>query len=273
MSNSPVHPHLTGVPETALWTLYHRAAESTHPSPILYDPEAVRIVRSLDYPFRRRFGPPQRAFAVRVRTFDERVSSFLTRSPDGQIVALGEGLETQRFRIDNGRAAWLSVDLPQSIALRERFIQPDDRHRHLARSVLDFTWLDEIDPQRPAFISAQGLLMYLPADDVRRLLQAVARRLPGAWMMFDVIPDWVQRWTEFGLPAGPGFIAPPMSWALKESQQDILHTWLPSLESLSTVDYVYPDGFAKWMLSRVRRSSRMRSLLPTIFLLRFGLRP
>jgi O-methyltransferase involved in polyketide biosynthesis len=34
------------------------------------------------------------------------------------VVALGEGLETQFWRLDNGRVRWLTVDLPDTMDLR-----------------------------------------------------------------------------------------------------------------------------------------------------------
>ena len=264
---------LTGVPETALWTLYHRAGAARRPNPILEDPQAIRIVEQIDYPFRRRFGPPQPPFAVRSKAFDAQIGRFLHRVPDGQVVALGEGLETQRFRVTNGRRTWLTVDLPESIATRERFIAPDERHRHLATNVLDPGWLDAVDPHRPSFISAQGLFMYLARSEVQRVLTSIAQRLPGAYLMFDAVPDWTASWTRFRLPAGPMYVPPRMRWTFDESRTDKLIDWVPTLESVSVVDYEYPRGPVRPVLRQMRAWRRLRALMPSLFLLRFGPSP
>jgi O-methyltransferase involved in polyketide biosynthesis len=51
-------------------------------------------------------------------------------------VALGKGLETQFWRVGNGRVTWLSVDLPESISLRDELLPGSPRQRRLARSAL-----------------------------------------------------------------------------------------------------------------------------------------
>ncbi|WP_236573091.1 class I SAM-dependent methyltransferase [Streptomyces sp. GS7] len=110
---------LSGVPEMLMWNLYHRAWEARRPQPVLHDPKAAELVDMLDYLFERHFGRPiglvAQGHALRVRTFDTAVREFLTTHPDGTIVQLAEGLETQFWRCDNGRAQWLGVDLPTSL--------------------------------------------------------------------------------------------------------------------------------------------------------------
>lgn len=116
---------LDRVPETLLWTLYHRAVEARRPGAALRDPKAVELLRQIDFPFEERFGSGE-AFsqwqALRALCFDRAVERFLTRSPDGTVAALGEGLETQFWRVDNGRVRWLTVDLPEVVELRQRLL-------------------------------------------------------------------------------------------------------------------------------------------------------
>lgn len=93
------------MPETLLWNLYHRAVEARRPGAVLHDPRAVELVDAIDYPFEARFGAGARAQwqALRARCFDDAVRRFLRDHPDGSVVALGEGLETQFWRVDDGR--------------------------------------------------------------------------------------------------------------------------------------------------------------------------
>lgn len=46
----------------------------------------------------------------------------MQRHPAGTVVALGEGLETQFWRVDNGAVRWVGVDLSEAEALRRRFL-------------------------------------------------------------------------------------------------------------------------------------------------------
>ena len=48
---------LEAVPETLLWTLYHRATEARRRDGVLRDPKAVELVETIDFPFAKRFGP------------------------------------------------------------------------------------------------------------------------------------------------------------------------------------------------------------------------
>ncbi|MFE0331270.1 class I SAM-dependent methyltransferase [Streptomyces sp. NPDC058960] len=99
---------LSGVPETLLWNLDHRAYEARQARPVLDDPKAVELIERIDYPFEETFGPPDpllaQGQALRARTFDDAVRDFLGKHPEGTVVALAEGLETQFWRVDNGRA-------------------------------------------------------------------------------------------------------------------------------------------------------------------------
>ena len=130
---------LTGVPETLLWNLWNRAAEARRPDSVLKDPKAVELVDQIDYPFDQ-FGGTAMAqwHALRVLAFDREVRRFLTGHPGGTVVALGEGLETQFWRVDDGRLTWLTVDLPETVTVR-RALLPDEppRRRSLPCSALD----------------------------------------------------------------------------------------------------------------------------------------
>lgn len=172
-----VSPQLDGVPETLLWTLYQRSLEAERADGVLVDPLAVELVRRIDYPFAERFGGRGlgQLQALRARCFDREVERFLAVHPDGAVVALGEGLETQFWRVDNGRVRWLSVDLPEAVALRARLLPAAPRLAQLACSALDERWMDAVDGSRGLLITAQGLLMYLPRVEVDALIAGCAR--------------------------------------------------------------------------------------------------
>ena len=123
---------LQGIPETLLWTLYHRASEARRADAVLRDPKAVDLLDAIDFPFEERFGPAApagRSGRPCGPCFDRQVERFLAKHPDGTVVALGEGLETQFWRVDNGRVRWLTVDLPEAVEVRERLLPPAERQR------------------------------------------------------------------------------------------------------------------------------------------------
>ncbi|HEU4658022.1 MAG TPA: class I SAM-dependent methyltransferase [Capillimicrobium sp.] len=209
---------LSGVPETLLWTLYYRATEARRPDAVIDDPRAVELLETIDYPFDERFGPsqgPQAQWqALRARCFDDQVRDFMGRCPGGTVVALGEGLETGFWRVDDGRVRWLTVDLPETLAVRRELLGDDPpRRRSIACSATDERWIDEVDPSDGVLVTAQGLLMYLRREEVDGIVRACARRLPGATLVFDTAPRWFALLAQRGALRTPaGYVAPPMPW-------------------------------------------------------------
>jgi O-methyltransferase involved in polyketide biosynthesis len=205
-SNGPSYkttPELAGVSETMLWGLHNRASEARRVDGALTDPDCVRIHDAIDYDFADHFGDPLGSLSIRAAEIDRVIRHWLESHPDGLVVSLGEGLETQVRRVDNGRMRWLSVDLPDAIRMREVFLQPTDRFSHISVSALDRAWMDAVNLSSGVFIVAQGLLMYLEPEEVRQLLSDIADRFPGAEMVFDVVPRWFSRMTMLGLKQTP----------------------------------------------------------------------
>ncbi len=184
----PIPVDLSGVPETLLWNLGRRAAAARTGASVLEDPLAIEVADRLQYDFTDASGGA-RWHAVRVATFDAAVRRFLGSHPAGMVVALGEGLETQLSRLDNGRMRWLSVDLPATLDLRRRVLPEGPRQRSHAGSALDPGWLDQPDPAEPVLVTAQGQLPYLQRDEVHELIAAIGERLPGSVFVFDVVPE------------------------------------------------------------------------------------
>jgi len=217
-SGGGIVPDLVDVSETMLWSLHNRASEAKRPDSVLVDPESVRIHSAISYDFARHFGDPLGSLAARAAEIDRALRSWLEHHPDGTIVSLGEGLETQSRRVDNGRMRWLSVDLPDAIRLRERFLAPTDRFRHVAASALDPVWMDAVDPSSGVFIVAQGLLMYLDPERVRQLFTDITNRFLGAELVFDTIPRWFSHLTLLGLNQTASYRLPPMPWGINRDE-------------------------------------------------------
>jgi O-methyltransferase involved in polyketide biosynthesis len=185
VSVEPIPVELSGVPETLLGNLGRRAAAAR--IGVLKDPVAIEVVGRLDYDFAD-FARGARLHAVRVATFDEAVRRFLSTHPAGTVVALGEGLETQFWRLDNGQVRWLTVDLPETMELRHRLLPDSSRQWSISGSALDLRWLDGLNPAAPILVTAQGLLPYFHRDQVHGLIAGIAERLPGSLLVFDVVP-------------------------------------------------------------------------------------
>ncbi|GAA4827365.1 class I SAM-dependent methyltransferase [Saccharopolyspora rosea] len=275
---------LQGVPETLLWTLYCRAAESRRPDALLDDPDAVAIVDSIDYPFAAQFGHPHIALALRAKCFDDRIREFLAANPDGTVVALADGLETQFRRVDNGRVRWLSVDLEETMQVRRKYLPDTDRLRNLSCSALDEAWMDEVDPSHGLFISIQGLLMYLEEAEAMGLIRACAQRFPGAWLMFDAMPPWLTRSASGGTlldrlmmrgrdaKQADRYKLPPLRWGASVDQlRKRLFALHPAVAEVRDVGYPPGRGLTFRYLNPYMGSwPPIRNLRPNNTLVRFA---
>jgi O-methyltransferase involved in polyketide biosynthesis len=105
------------------------------------------------------------------------------------VVELGTGLNTRFERVDNGQVHWFDLDLPDTIELRRNFFADTGRRRMIAASVLDEDWLPAVaQSQGPYFFVADGVLVYLPQDQVMATLARIAARFPGALIALDTYP-------------------------------------------------------------------------------------
>ncbi len=260
-----IAPGLSGVSETMLWSLHNRACEARRNGGILHDPQSIRIHDSINYDFHHNFGTPGGSLAARAAQIDRALRQWLTQHPDGFVVSLGEGLETQSSRVDNGRMRWLSVDLPHAISLREKFIVPNARVSHLAVSALSPEWMDRVDFSSGVCVVAQGLLMYLEARQVEQLFCSVAARFPGATVIFDTVPRWFSRLTLDGLQQTPHYRLPPMPWGIDHDEiEPTLRRWHPGLSRVEFLDYQAPRGLHRHVSRVIKAIPVFRHEVPCL---------
>jgi O-methyltransferase involved in polyketide biosynthesis len=181
---------LGAVQETLFITLAARARETQRKHPVLRDPRAVELLQSIDYDTAK-YGRSAGGFITVLRTaiIDFWVREFLSAHPAATVVELGTGLNTRFERVDNGQVHWFDLDLPDTIELRRNFFADTGRRRMVAASVLDEDWLPTVAQSRgPYFFVAEGVLVYLPEDQVMTALARIAARFPGALIVLDTYP-------------------------------------------------------------------------------------
>lgn len=187
---------LQGVPETLLITVRARAEETVRKDSLLQDQYAVDILKKLHFEAsaKDKVDPAsQIGVVVRTQLFDRIVTDFSKRNPDGTILALGCGLDARYERLQPACRVWYDLDLPESIDVRENFFQEKDNYKMIAKSMLDYSWMDVIDGSKPVLIISEGVFMYFPEEDLRPLVLEVFKRFPHAEMAFDTIPPFLAK--------------------------------------------------------------------------------
>lgn len=240
-SASPIKIDLSGVPETMLWTLGNRAMETPRSDRVLADPMAADLVERLDYDFRGHFGPPTVFHSVRARVCDDLIRSYLSRNLEEPVViSLGEGLDSQLWRINDERLRWVSVDVPEAIRVREQLLPSHPRASNVACSALDPAWMEAVPADVQPFITAAGLLMYFTEQEVRSLLTRISQRFRGAEIYFDTIPPFFSRKTLKGWKVTRLYTAPPMPWGISYEDIPAFLRSIPNLEPVLVQTYADP---------------------------------
>jgi len=221
--------NLNAASQTLMIPLYFRAMESQRPDALVRDPRAVELVGQLDYDFSgvQRLKDEQVNYLLRMREFDRQARAFLAEHPDGVIVDLGCGLDTRFERVDNGQVEWYGLDLPEVIELRKELLEETPRSHFIGCSVLDFSWMDALRGRagRHILFLAEAMLVYLEEPDVKRLVQALAERFPGAELVCEAYSPVVVRFH----PRPPA--VPRPRWGLKDDRD--VEAWAPGIRLLS----------------------------------------
>ncbi|MEL6555697.1 MAG: class I SAM-dependent methyltransferase [Cyanobacteria bacterium J06621_11] len=182
-----VSVNLGPVQETLLIPLLGRAVETQNGRGLIQDEKAVEIVNALDYDFSKWEKAKSLAGAtLRTRLFDQDVQSFLSEHPTGTIVEIGCGLNTRFERLDNGKALWFDLDLPDSLALRKQFFEDQSRRMMLEASVLETDWMETVAATGgPWCFISEAVIIYLEPEQAKQAITQIAQRFPGAWILTD----------------------------------------------------------------------------------------
>lgn len=232
--------NLRGVPETMLWPLYNRAYEQKRKDRLIDDPLSLEVLNSIDYDYKGKFGKPSAGHPLRARIFDDALKTWLEKNPEGTVVSLGEGLDTQFWRVDNGTMQWISVDVPEAIAVRNNYLPAEERIKTIPCSALDSVWMEEIPQNKPVFIVLAGVIMYFTEEESKTLLKTITERFSGSEIIFDMIPEWYSAKTMKGMYVTKSYKAPPMPWGLNLADWHTLLNTHPALKLTQKMSFVDP---------------------------------
>ena len=208
---------LSGVPETMLQTIYARAKESQTRGAIR-DKKAEEIVDQLDYDFSLADKDAAMHSGVIARTIvlDRLVSAWLSKHPGAVVVNIACGLDTRCYRM-RGFSHWYNLDLPETIAVRERLLPENGMISQLAMSAMD-DWGGEIAERSSAeavLVIIEGLTMYLSETDVKRIFSVISGSFRRATVLVEIMnPVIVRRFKEKSIEGSHA----KFTWGIKNGQ-------------------------------------------------------
>ena len=206
---------LSGVPETMLQTVYARARESAARGAV-QDKKAEELVKKLDYDFSLADKDTAMRSGVIARTIvlDWLASAWLAGHPGGVVVNIACGLDTRCYRM-TGYAHWYNLDLPETMAVRERLLPESGAISQIAMSAMD-DWGSQIaESGAPVLVIIEGLTMYLSEMDVKQIFSQISRRFEQAAVLVEIMnPTMAKRFKEKSIEGSHA----KFSWGIKSGR-------------------------------------------------------
>ncbi len=187
---------LTDVQQTLLIPLYGKAMESQKDSPILVDKKAAEIVSKIDYNFSLLKIPKKTnlLMCLRARLIDQFVKSFLKGNSECVALHLGCGLDSRYDRIGNNEVTWYDVDFKEVMDIRELFYAETDKYHLISSSVTEDNWFQKVPRgKRHYIVVAEGLLMYLKEEDIKKVIRALKDWLGSFTLIFDAFSIYAAK--------------------------------------------------------------------------------
>lgn len=259
--------NLQGVPETMLQTLYARAVYSKQKNAKFHDKNAEKIISRMDYDFSIAGKDATMSKGVIARTIllDRMVGDFIKENPDCTVINIACGMDTRVYRLQEDSAVrnnmdgvrWYNLDLPETIAVRQQFLEEDGNISMIAKSAMDEAWALEIEePQGKVLVIIEGLVMYLTEQEVKQILSIISNRFNHVHVIMETMNLWVMGHMKeksieatkakftWGIKSGRELerLAPEFIWekdvSLVEGMKAIMPVyhllgWIPAIRNIS----------------------------------------
>lgn len=188
------HIEKNTVQETLVIPVYGRKMCSELFPNLFRDETAIRLMDAIDYDFSelskksdstmQRFGFLEVAMRQNDLAFE--VRDYLKSHPNAAVVNLGCGLDATGRSCGNGSCKIYNLDFADVISVRNALLPAGEREENIACDLNDTAWFDKIDASGGAVFFAAGVFYYFLKDQVRSLVQAMAKAFPGGRLVFDV---------------------------------------------------------------------------------------
>ena len=183
------------VSDTALWIAAYRARETERPGGLFRDPLAGRLAGDRGREIARKItGAAQFEWMTVVRTvvIDRYLQEAIAGGAD-TVVNLGAGLDTRPYRMAlPPTLSWVEVDMPKIVALKDDRLAGEPPRCRLSRIGADLSvdaerraaLAQSVAGARRAIVLTEGVLAYLPLEDVAKLADDVrAQPAVGSWVV------------------------------------------------------------------------------------------
>jgi len=204
------------VSDTAHWVAMIRALETDRPDAIFKDPYARRLAGDRGAQILEEL-PRAKAttwpMVVRTAVFDELILRGISRDGVDTVLNLASGLDVRPYRLAlPPTLRWIDVDLPDILAYKQEIManeRPSCKLESVALDLVDIpkrrALFEKINNEgRHVMVVSEGLLVYLPAGDVRALAIDLRSERTFEWWLFDLASVGVLEFAKKSWQKGMG---------------------------------------------------------------------
>ena len=134
--------------------------------------------------------------------------------PGAVVVNIACGLDTRCYRM-SGYAHWYNLDLPETMAVREKLLPESGTISQITMSAME-DWGSEISEQNvPVLIVIEGLTMYLSERNIQRIFTVISSRFSNATVFVETMnPTIVRHFKEKSIDASNA----KFNWGIKNGK-------------------------------------------------------
>ena len=134
---------------------------------------------------------------MRARVFDDWTEAMLRANAEAIVLQIGCGLRSRCLRIREPYLHWIDVDFPEVLSLRKKYYEGNAIYHMMAMDASKAEQIEQLPSSRTAIVILEGLSMYLTDDQMRRLLQTLAKKYSHLHILMDVYTAFGARISKY----------------------------------------------------------------------------
>ena len=145
---------------------------------------------------------------------DRLTAAWLDRHPGAIVLNIACGLDTRCDRMQ-GCAHWYNLDLPETIAVREKLLPEAGTVSQIAISATDDWGGATAETDAPVLVIIEGLIMYLSEPEVKCIFEVITGRFDRTTVLVETMnPVMVKHFKEKSIEGSHA----KFSWGIKNGK-------------------------------------------------------
>lgn len=136
---------------------------------------------------------------IRSAVFDRWLGAKMDEDKGATVIHIGCGMDSRIVRVGNCGHLWYDVDFPEVIAERRKYFSEGDGYTMFSGDASEPKWLDSI-PGDNAIVVMEGISMYLSADEITKLLEAIGNRFNQVALLMDAYSVFAAKMSKIKNP-------------------------------------------------------------------------